>query len=55
MKQLVLSDIHESIGGKMVEFAGYNMPVQYEGVKAEHHTVRNEVGCLMYHIWGRFL
>ena len=28
----------------MVEFAGYNMPVQYEGVKAEHHTVRNEVG-----------
>ena len=44
MKQLVLSDIHESIGGKMVEFAGYNMPVQYKGVKAEHHTVRNEVG-----------
>ena len=44
MKQLVLSDIHKSIGGKMVEFAGYNMPVQYEGVKAEHHTVRNEVG-----------
>ena len=44
MKQLVLSEIHESIGGKMVEFAGYNMPVQYEGVKAEHHTVRNKVG-----------
>ena len=44
MKQLVLSDIHETLGGKMVEFAGYNMPVQYEGVKAEHHTVRNEVG-----------
>jgi len=44
MKQLVLSEIHESLGGKMVEFAGYNMPVQYEGVKSEHHTVRNEVG-----------
>ena len=44
MKQLVLSEIHESLGGKMVEFAGYYMPVQYEGVKAEHHTVRNEVG-----------
>jgi len=28
----------------MVEFAGYYMPVQYEGVKAEHHNVRNEVG-----------
>ena len=44
MKQLVLSELHEGLGGKMVEFAGYNMPVQYEGVKAEHHTVRNEVG-----------
>jgi len=44
MKQLVLSDIHKTLGGKMVEFAGYNMPVQYDGVKTEHHTVRNEVG-----------
>ena len=45
MKKLVLSDLHESIGGKMVDFAGYCMPVQYtEGVKAEHHTVRNSVG-----------
>ena len=44
MKQLVLSEIHQSLGGKMVEFAGYHMPIQYEGVKAEHHTVRNEVG-----------
>jgi len=44
MKQLVLSEIHKSLGGKMVEFAGYYMPVQYEGVKAEHHNVRNEVG-----------
>ena len=44
MKQLVLSDIHKNLGGKMVEFAGYNMPIQYEGVKTEHHTVRNEVG-----------
>ena len=44
MKKLVLSDLHESIGGKMVEFAGYYMPVQYEGVKAEHNTVRNAVG-----------
>ena len=44
MKQLVLSEIHQSLGGKMVEFAGYYMPIQYEGVKVEHHTVRNEVG-----------
>lgn len=45
MKKLVLSDLHEKIGGKMVEFAGYRMPVQYtEGVIAEHHTVRKKVG-----------
>ena len=44
MQKLVLSDLHESIGGKMVEFAGYYMPVQYEGVKAEHQAVRNAVG-----------
>lgn len=44
MKKLVLSDNHESLGGKMVEFAGYLMPVQYEGVKAEHASVRDSVG-----------
>jgi aminomethyltransferase len=44
MKQLVLSELHQSLGGKMVEFAGYYMPLQYEGVKSEHHTVRNDVG-----------
>ena len=45
MKKLVLSDFHESLGGKMVDFSGYKMPVQYiDGVKAEHHAVRNGVG-----------
>ena len=45
MKKLVLSDLHETIGGKMVDFAGYNMPVQYiDGVIVEHNTVRNAVG-----------
>lgn len=44
MKKLVLSDLHKNIGGKMIDFAGYYMPVQYEGVKAEHQTVRTEVG-----------
>ena len=44
MKKLYLSDLHKSIGGKMINFSGYYMPVQYEGVKAEHNTIRNEVG-----------
>ena len=32
MKNTALSQIHEQLGAKMVPFAGYNMPVQYEGV-----------------------
>ena len=44
MKKLVLSDVHEELGGKMVDFAGYFMPVQYEGVNAEHLAVRENVG-----------
>ena len=42
MKKLPLSDMHEKNGGKMVDFAGYYMPVQYtEGIKKEHKIVRN--------------
>ena len=45
MKELVLSAIHKDLGGKMVDFSGYKMPVQYvDGVIAEHHAVRNAVG-----------
>lgn len=45
MKKLVLFDLHESIGGKMVDFAEYKMPIQYaDGIMAEHNAVRNSVG-----------
>ena len=44
MKKLVLSETHEGLGGKMVDFAGYYMPVQYEGVMDEHLAVRESVG-----------
>ena len=47
MKKLVLSDVHENLGGKMVDFAGFYMPVQYEGVKAEHTNVRENVGVFL--------
>jgi aminomethyltransferase len=39
MKNTALTSVHEKLGAKMVPFAGYNMPVQYEGVGAEHQTV----------------
>ncbi len=35
---------HEKLGARMVDFAGWYMPVQYSGVKEEHHNVRNNVG-----------
>ncbi|HEX4991970.1 MAG TPA: hypothetical protein VFV45_01955, partial [Rubrobacteraceae bacterium] len=36
-----LYDEHEALGARLVDFAGWEMPVQYEGIKAEHNAVRN--------------
>jgi aminomethyltransferase len=54
MKNTSLSHIHESLGAKMVPFAGFNMPVQYEGVNIEHETVRNNVGVFDVSHMGEF-
>ena len=54
MKNTALTHIHESLGAKMVPFAGYNMPVQYEGVNIEHETVRNGVGVFDVSHMGEF-
>ncbi len=54
MKNTALTHIHEGLGAKMVPFAGYNMPVQYEGVNAEHETVRNAVGVFDVSHMGEF-
>ena len=35
---------HVELGGRMVPFAGWEMPVQYAGLKAEHECVRTKVG-----------
>ncbi|MGB0428711.1 MAG: glycine cleavage system aminomethyltransferase GcvT, partial [Flavobacteriales bacterium] len=55
MKPTALHRIHQNLGAKMVEFAGYAMPVQYEGVKAEHQTVRTSVGVFDVSHMGEFL
>jgi aminomethyltransferase len=44
LKQTPLTAWHREHGARMVEFAGYEMPVQYEGVLAEHAAVRERVG-----------
>ncbi|WP_379088514.1 glycine cleavage system aminomethyltransferase GcvT [Pedobacter sp. UC225_65] len=55
MKNTALTEKHISLGAKMVPFAGYNMPVQYEGINAEHATVRNTVGVFDVSHMGEFI
>lgn len=55
MKNTALTEKHISLGAKMVPFAGYNMPVQYEGINAEHATVRNAVGVFDVSHMGEFI
>lgn len=55
MKHTAFTKIHEALGAKMVPFAGFYMPVQYEGLLIEHETVRKGVGVFdvshMGQIW----
>jgi len=55
MKNTAFLKFHEAMGGKIVPFAGFNMPVTFEGVNAEHETVRKGVGVFdvshMGEIW----
>lgn len=54
MKQVPLNNVHIALGAKMVPFAGFNMPVQYDGVNIEHETVRNGVGVFDVSHMGLF-
>ncbi len=49
-----LNAVHKALGAKMVPFAGYEMPVQYAGVTAEHHAVRQAVGVFDVSHMGEF-
>ena len=55
MKKTALTSTHIDLGAKMVEFAGYYMPLQYEGLGIEHETVRNDVGVFDVSHMGEFL
>lgn len=55
MKDTALTQKHIAIGAKMVPFAGFNMPVQYDGVNVEHETVRNGVGVFDVSHMGEFI
>jgi aminomethyltransferase len=49
-----LYDEHVKLGGKMVEFAGFHMPVQYGGIVEEHRAVRDGVGVFDVSHMGEF-
>ena len=55
MKKTVLTSIHESLGAKMVPFAGYNMPIWYTSIADEHNCVRNNVGIFDVSHMGEFI
>lgn len=44
LKKTPLNEVHRASGAKMVDFGGWDMPVQYSGIIDEHQTVRNAVG-----------
>ena len=54
VKQVPLNDLHVKLGGKMVPFAGFNMPVRYSSDIEEHMTVRNGVGVFDVSHMGEF-
>tara|TARA_R110001592_G_scaffold178248_3_gene418924 strand:+ start:297 stop:1382 length:1086 start_codon:yes stop_codon:yes gene_type:complete len=55
MKNTALTHVHEALNAKIVPFAGYNMPVSYEGINIEHETVRKGVGVFDVSHMGEFL
>jgi aminomethyltransferase len=55
MKKTALSSIHEALGARMAEFAGYWMPISYKGISEEHHAVRNRVGIFDVSHMGEFI
>ena len=54
MKNTALTHKHKELGAKIVEFAGYNMPIEYSGLKDEHITVREKVGMFDVSHMGEF-
>lgn len=54
MKDTALRSVHEAMGAKMVPFAGFYMPVLFEGVNAEHETVRKALGVFDVSHMGEF-
>lgn len=55
MNRTPLYEAHVAAGGKLVDFAGWEMPIQYSGVVDEYHAVRSAAGLFDVSHMGRFL
>lgn len=55
MKSTPLTQKHVALGAKMAEFAGYNMPISYAGIREEHQCVRKNVGVFDVSHMGEFI
>jgi aminomethyltransferase len=55
MKSTPFTHLHQALGAKMAEFAGYNMPISYTGINDEHHAVRNNAGVFDVSHMGEFI
>lgn len=54
LKRTPLEAAHQALGGRLVPFAGWNMPVQYTSILEEHAAVRNNVGIFDISHMGQF-
>lgn len=55
MKRTVLYNQHIALQAKMVDFAGFEMPIQYEGIIQEHNATRNNIGLFDVSHMGKFI
>lgn len=54
MKQTPFYEVHKKLGAKMAPFAGFEMPIDYSGIKKEHFAVRESVGVFDVSHMGEF-
>ena len=54
LKRTALFSAHQALGGKLIEFGGWEMPVQYTSIMDEHLAVRKAAGIFDISHMGRF-
>jgi len=54
LKRTPFYDLHEQAGAKLIDFGGFEMPVQYDSIRKEHNAVREKVGMFDVSHMGEF-